>query len=455
MTYFSLFNSKTRQKERIEIKKTLSMYVCGPTVYDHLHIGNLRPAITFDLLRNACEGIGVSVQFVSNITDIDDKIIQRAKEQGKTEEALTLFYTNAYETLLETLGIQHTARPKVTEYMDEIISYIEQLVKAGYAYEQEGNVFFDVEKYASMYPYGIFKNQSIDQLRVGARVEEDVRKNHPADFALWKKTDEGITFTSSFGKGRPGWHTECVAMIQSFFGKYVDIHGGGSDLKFPHHENEEAQACACHQHELARCWMHNGMIRIGDEKMSKSLGNVLLAKDFLENYGNNVTRLWLYQSHYRKDVALTEEALATAKKLNQRIQRFLNDEALENPITYDRTNSYVLPFQEALANDLSSSNALSYFQEILKDFYEMEEGSKHKESIKDALLHMIRVFNLQREKDEEVNDTLSNEEQELFDARNAAKQMKNYKEADIYRTELEKRGIEIIDSREGTRWKRV
>ena len=283
-----LFNTLTNKKEEFKPIKEgeVSLYVCGPTVYNYVHIGNTRPMIVFDVLRRTFEYLGNQVTFVSNFTDVDDKIIKAAKEEGITEKELTDKYIKAYEDVRRDLNLEFpTYAPRVTETMDQIIDFIGQLIDKGYAYEVDGDVYFRVSKIDE---YGELSGIKIEDLVAGAseRVEDKGVKEESTDFALWKKTDEGIQFNSPWSQGRPGWHTECVVMINDIFedGK-IDIHGGGQDLKFPHHENEIAQSRALNGHPIAHTWMHNQMININNEKMSKSLGNVIWAKDLIKELG--------------------------------------------------------------------------------------------------------------------------------------------------------------------------
>ena len=275
-----IYNSLTNKIEVFEPihKNKVNMYVCGPTVYNYVHIGNMRPVVVFDTFRKFLTYIGYDVKYVSNYTDVDDKIIKRAQELNKPESEITEFYIKAFEDDLHNINaLKPDVTPRVTEYMSQIIAFIDQLVKTDYAYDIDGDVYFRVEKIKD---YGKLSNTKIEDLLVGARIDENSKKESPLDFTLWKKTNVGINWDSPWSKGRPGWHTECVVMINSIFpGGLIDIHGGGFDLKFPHHENEIAQSEAYNKCSLANYWMHNGFININNEKMSKSLGNVITAHD--------------------------------------------------------------------------------------------------------------------------------------------------------------------------------
>ena len=366
--YNSLSNSLEDFKT-LEDKK-VSMYVCGPTVYNYPHIGNMRPVVVFDTLRRFLTYLGYEVTYVSNYTDVDDKIIKAAKQEGKSEKELTDFYIKEFEKTVKGIGSQiPSITPRVTEYIDKIIAYIDNLVKIGAAYEKDGDVYFRVEKIKD---YGALSGINVEDLRVGARVEENSQKESPLDFALWKKTDEGIKWDSPWGKGRPGWHTECCVMIDTIFPRhYIDIHGGGYDLKFPHHENEIAQSEATHGNKIAHYWMHNAFINFGNEKMSKSLGNVVYAKDMIAQYGGPVTRLVILNAHYRQPVNFTDETVKEAEQVILRMQMAYKQAALKlqsNNIDLNEGKPlFINKFLEALANDLNTSNALAELYNILKD----------------------------------------------------------------------------------------
>ncbi len=350
--------------------KKVSMYVCGPTVYNYPHIGNMRPVVVFDTLRRFLTYVGYDVTYVSNYTDVDDKIIKAAKQEGKSEKELTDFYIAEFEKTIKGIGSQvPNITPRVTEYMDKIIAYIDNLVKIGAAYEKDGDVYFRVEKIKD---YGVLSGINVEDLKVGARVEENSQKESPLDFALWKKTTEGIQWDSPWGKGRPGWHTECCVMIDTIFPKhYIDIHGGGYDLKFPHHENEIAQSEATHGNKIAHFWMHNAFINFGNEKMSKSLGNVVYAKDMIKEYGGPVTRLVILNAHYRQAVNFTEETVKEAQQVILRMQMAYKQAALKLQaagIDLEKGKPvYINKFLEALADDLNTANALAELYNVLKD----------------------------------------------------------------------------------------
>ena len=368
----SFYNSLTNKIEEFipQQENKVSMYVCGPTVYNYPHIGNMRPVVVFDTLRRFLTYIGYEVTYVSNYTDVDDKIIKAAKAEGKSEKELTEFYIAEFQRTIQSIGSQvPSITPKVTEYIQKIISYIDALVKLDAAYVIDGDVYFRVTKIKD---YGALSGIVVSDLIAGARVEENSKKESPLDFALWKKTDEGIKWDSPWGQGRPGWHTECCVMIDTIFPThYIDIHGGGYDLKFPHHENEIAQAEAMHGNKIAKYWMHNAFINFGTEKMSKSLGNVVLAKDLVAKVGGPVTRLVILNAHYRQPVNFTEETVNAASQEIRKLQTAINQVALQlqiNNIDISKGEAkYIEPFLTAMADDLNTANALACLYSLVKD----------------------------------------------------------------------------------------
>lgn len=367
-----LFNSLTNKIEKfVPLKpQEVSMYVCGPTVYDYVHIGNMRPVVVFDILRRFLTYVGYKVTYVSNYTDVDDKIIKKAQESGKSEKEISDFFIKEFEKDVANIhSMLPNITPRVTDYMPKIISFIDNLVKNNSAYIVDDDVYFRI---SSVDDYGTLSNTNVDDLKVGARIEDHSKKESPLDFTLWKKTDKGINWDSPWSKGRPGWHTECVVMINSLFGNgRIDIHGGGFDLKFPHHENEIAQSQACHHHKIANYWMHNGFININSEKMSKSLGNTITAHDALSKYDGNTVRLLLISTHYRAPVNFVDEMLQSNAKEILKMQNAYRQLAVKlqmNDIDLENGQSTRMdPFLHALADDLNTSNALSELFKILKE----------------------------------------------------------------------------------------
>ena len=365
------YNSLTNKIEEFHPLKDgeVSMYVCGPTVYNYPHIGNMRPVVVFDTLRRFLTYIGYKVTYVSNFTDVDDKIIKEAKVQGKTEKELTEFFIDEFKKTTLAIGSQiPNITPKVTEYIPAIIEYVDNLVKIGAAYVVNGDVYFRVPKIKD---YGALSGINVEDLVVGARIEENSNKESPLDFALWKKTDEGINWPSPWGNGRPGWHTECCVMIDKIFpDHYIDIHGGGYDLKFPHHENEIAQSEATHGNKIAKYWMHNAFINFGNEKMSKSLGNVVYAKDLIAQVGGAVTRLVILSTHYRMPVNFTEDTVSAASQEIQKMKMVNKQLALKlqtSDVDLSKGQAtYIEPFLLALADDLNTANSLTELYNVIK-----------------------------------------------------------------------------------------
>lgn len=442
-----LFNTLTNKKEEFKPIREgeVSIYVCGPTVYNYVHIGNTRPMIVFDVLRRTFEYLGYKVIFVSNFTDVDDKIIKAAKQEGISEKELTDKYIKAYEDVRRDLNLLFpTYAPRVTNTMDAIINFIDDLVKKGYAYEVEGDVYFRVSK---INEYGQLSGIRIEDLVAGAseRVDENDKKDESTDFALWKKTDEGIQFDSPWSKGRPGWHTECVVMINNIFedGK-IDIHGGGQDLKFPHHENEIAQSMACHHHPIAHTWMHNQMINIDNQKMSKSLGNVIWAKDLISELGCNVYKWFMLSSHYRNPLNLTDEVLNSVKKEVAKVDNVIKAASLYLQVNGVEGREYhektIDTMVGALEDDLNTSLALTQILNQVKNLNQLIRiKEKDNESILksyNTLLKMVKIVGFVYEP-----RRLSLDELELYQKWMMAKEMKDFSEADKLRDELISKGI--------------
>ncbi|MDD4303016.1 MAG: cysteine--tRNA ligase [Bacilli bacterium] len=366
-----IFNSLTDRIETfVPLKpREVSIYVCGPTVYSDPHIGNLRPVVVFDVLRRMFISLGYKVTFVSNFTDVDDKIINRAISEKKSEEEISNHYIQAFRNVAKAVhSLNPDVAPRVTEFIPDIIRYIEELIDKKAAYAVDGDVYFRV---SSITNYGELSNINIDDLISGARIEENSKKESPLDFVLWKKTTIGINWESRWSRGRPGWHTECCVMINSLFpdGK-IDIHGGGFDLKFPHHENEIAQSKAHNNNSIANYWMHNGFINFGEDKMSKSLGNVILAKDIIEKYNGNLIRLVLLGTYYRSPLTFTFEVMETAKIELEKIENSYRQLAvslqLANFDLSEEQETDIPQFMEHLANDLNTPNALTELFAIIK-----------------------------------------------------------------------------------------
>lgn len=440
-----LYNSMTNKLEEFKPihEGKVDMYVCGPTVYNYSHVGNARPIVVFDTLKRTLEAHGYDVKMVSNYTDVDDKIIRTAIELGVKEEDVTKKFIEAYENDRFSLhATEPEAKPRVTETMDAIIDFIDLMVKEGYAYEVDGDVYFRVDKVDE---YGKLSNQRKDDLQVGARIDENTKKENPLDFTLWKETTEGIQWDSPWSKGRPGWHTECVVMIQREFGtNLIDIHGGGMDLKFPHHENEIAQSVVCNHTTLANYWVHNGMVNIEGEKMSKSLGNVIWTKDLVKEVGGNNLRWAMLAAHYRSPLNISDESLDSANKELNKIQTALKqievklqlaDQTMEGELVEEYET-----FLSAMGDDMNTPNALSALYELLK---RANQALRTKEldyvelaNIHTSLLKMLDVLGI------ELNVlVLEDEAKELYKSWEDAKSRKDFDEADTHRAKLIEMGI--------------
>ena len=441
----NLYNSYTQKIEPLQPIEPgkVSMYVCGPTVYNEPHVGNARPIVVFDTLKKALQLQGMEVMFVSNYTDVDDKIIKTAMEQNVSEKEITDRYIEAYNRVRKDLHADlPDVAPRVTETMEEIIAFIQKLIDNGAAYQVDGDVYFRV---MSDPTYGELSHQKMEDLMVGARIDENTKKENPLDFTLWKKTDQGIQWDSPWSKGRPGWHTECVVMIQDVFQKpLIDIHGGGLDLKFPHHENEMAQCRMCTSTPLANMWVHNGMINIQNEKMSKSLGNVWWAKDLIRDHGGNVIRWMMISVHYRAPLNLSAEAIETAKKELQKIQTAYKQAVvqlqLENAPEMEADPQMMQSFVDALNDDLNTPNAISVVYEVVKTINQtLRSRPMPKEklaSCTQALKTMLSVLGIQLD---EVH--LSEQDKKMYrDWRQAVKE-KDFETADAYRATLQEKGI--------------
>lgn len=444
-----LFNTLTNKKEEfkpIEEGK-VSIYICGPTVYNHAHIGNTRPMIVFDVLRRTFEYLGNDVTFVSNYTDVDDKIIKAAKAEGITEKELTDKYIKAYEDVRAGLNIEDpTYKPRVTETMPEIIDFIQALIDKGYAYEVDGDVYFRVTKVKE---YGMLSGIKVEDLIAGASDRtlsvDDKKKESTTDFALWKKTDEGIQFDTPWSKGRPGWHTECVVMINKLFkdGK-IDIHGGGQDLKFPHHENEIAQSMAYNGHPIANYWMHNQMINIEGIKMSKSLGNVLWAKDKIVEFGCNVFKWLMLSTHYRNPLNMTGKVIVGVRKEVSKVENATKNASLYLQVNqvpaHDYKKETVDAMVNALEDDLNTSLALTQILDQVKVLNQvMRVREKDNDVIATEYATLVKMGDVLGFLFEGTK--LSEEDIALYEEWNAYKKEKNFDEADRVRKELTERGI--------------
>ncbi|MDR4436504.1 cysteine--tRNA ligase [Bacillus tequilensis] len=461
----TLYNTLTRQKETfvpLEEGK-VKMYVCGPTVYNYIHIGNARPAIVYDTVRNYLEYKGYDVQYVSNFTDVDDKLIKAANELGEDVPAISERFINAYFEDVGALGCRKAdLHPRVMENMDAIIEFVDQLVKKGYAYESEGDVYFKTRAFEG---YGKLSQQSIDELRSGARIRVGEKKEDALDFALWKAAKEGeISWDSPWGKGRPGWHIECSAMVKKYLGDQIDIHAGGQDLTFPHHENEIAQSEALTGKTFAKYWLHNGYINIDNEKMSKSLGNFVLVHDIIKQHDPQLLRFFMLSVHYRHPINYSEELLENTKSAFNRLKTaYSNLQHRLNSSTnltedddqwLEKIEEHRKAFEEAMDDDFNTANAISVLFDLAKHAnYYLQKDHTADHVIKAFIEMFDRIvsvlgFSLGEQ------ELLDQEIEDLIEKRNEARRNRDFALSDQIRDQLKSMNIILEDTAQGTRWKR-
>ncbi|PJK29055.1 cysteine--tRNA ligase [Minwuia thermotolerans] len=448
-----IYNTLTRRKEafRPADPERVTVYVCGPTVYNHPHIGNARPAVVFDVLHRLLKRLYPGVVFASNITDVEDKIIDAARREGVPIETITRRYAEAYRDDVRALGVlDPDVVPRVTETIPEIVDMIARLVESGHAYEAEGHVLFNVTSFDQ---YGALSNRSRDEMVAGARVEVAPYKKDPADFVLWKPSDDTQPgWDSPWGRGRPGWHIECSAMIEKHLGRTIDIHAGGQDLIFPHHENEMAQSTCAHGGEVfARYWMHNGMLRIEGQKMSKSVGNVLLIHDLLSREPAEAVRLLLLSGHYRHPLDFSQAGLDQARKNLDRIYGLLRGVRAADP---DSGHPDVAAVLAALMDDLNTPKALA---EIFRIARAVEQGETGAEVLRDACW----LLGIGQQSAEAWRQSAASAApqvdpavvESLIAERQAARKAKDFARADAIRDELTGMGVVLEDGPEGTTWR--
>ncbi|MEG1490928.1 MAG: cysteine--tRNA ligase [Oscillospiraceae bacterium] len=461
------FNTMSMQKEEfvpIEEGKA-RIYACGPTVYNLIHVGNARPIIMFDVLRRYLEYRGFEVTFVQNFTDVDDKIIKRATEEGITSSEVAEKYIAEYFTDCQGLGVREaTIHPRATENMEQIISIIGTLIRKGYAYEANGDVYYRTLKFAD---YGKLSHQPLEDLQAGARIDVTDIKENPVDFALWKAAKPGEpAWESPWGKGRPGWHIECSAMSNRYLGHTIDIHCGGQDLIFPHHENEVAQSEAANGCKFVNYWMHNGFISIDNKKMSKSLGNFFTVREAAEAYGYDAIRMFMLMSHYRSPLNYSGEILIQAKNALERLstakanlEMFAKDGA-EGEMTASEAEfaaslgRYRERFCEVMDDDLNTADAVAVIFELVREMNSAVCAAKNPtralaKACDDVFSELAEVIGLPILKAETNIDA---EIEGLIEARTAARKAKNFAEADKIRDELKNRGIELEDTPNGVKW---
>lgn len=429
-----IYNSLTNKKEEfVPIEKgKINMYVCGPTVYNYVHIGNMRPVITFDMVYKYFKYLGYDVTYASNFTDINYKITKVAIEENITEREVAEKFIKAYLDDLERYNCSEIDyRPKVLDNLDNIFKFIEKLIEKDYAYVVDGDVYFRVRKIKD---YGILSNQDIMQLESGARVEINEAKEDALDFALWRKSDIGEVFDSPWGKGTPGWHTECVVMINSLFKGKIDIHGGGIDLAFPHHENEIAQSMAMSNHHLANYWMHNGHINVDGEKMSKSLGNFILAKDFIKEHSANVIKISLFKTHYRLPLNFTDELFKDSANIDNKINNVLKSANIYRNINGLKFNNNIKDkiFEDYMNDDFNTPNVITYLLELVKKLNNsLRNDSSDVIELASTILVISDILGLKYDVDDFDKDTLDTYKEWIN-----AKKVKDFDKADLLRDKL-------------------
>ncbi|MFI3116060.1 MAG: cysteine--tRNA ligase [Clostridia bacterium] len=455
-----LFNTLTMQKEEfvpLEPKK-VKMYSCGPTVYNYFHIGNARPFIIFDTLRNYFEYRGYSVEFVQNFTDIDDKVINKANEEGTTFDVIAERYIKEYFVDAKGLGVREaTHHPKATDCMDEIIEIVSDLVEKGYAYAINGDVYFRTLKFKD---YGKLSHQPLEDLEIGARIEANTQKEHPMDFVLWKNAKPNEpSWTSPWGEGRPGWHIECSAMSRKYLGNQIDIHSGGKDLAFPHHENEIAQSECANGCEFAKYWVHNGFLTVDNEKMSKSKGNFFMVREASEVYGYEAIRMFMLSAHYRSPLNYSEDSLKQGKASLERIYNCIenldfkiknSENDLESDVSFEK---YKEKFIEALDDDLNTADAVGVIFELVREINTIAMGENPNKntliSAKNVLNELCSVLNIANKGEEK---SLDSDIEALIEQRNEARKNKDFALSDKIRDDLLAKGIVLKDTPQGVTW---
>ncbi|MCX7710313.1 MAG: cysteine--tRNA ligase [Clostridia bacterium] len=465
-----IYNTLTRKKEEFKPvdPNEVKMYSCGPTVYNYFHIGNARPFIIFDTLRRYLEYRGYNVKFVQNFTDIDDKMIKRANEEGITVQELADRFIQEYFKDAKGLGIKEASvHPRATENIDAIIDIIKKLEEKGHAYAVNGDVYFNTKSFE---PYGKLSHQSLEDLELGSRIDVDDRKKDPMDFALWKAQKPGEpAWDSPWGKGRPGWHIECSAMSMRYLGETIDIHSGGQDLIFPHHENEVAQSEAATGKPFANYWMHNGFINVNNEKMSKSAGNFFTVRDIVEKFDYEVIRFFMLSAHYRSPINFSAELLEQAKNGLERIYNcldnltYLKEHAGSAQMTgqeselVKKLGEMKQKFNDAMDDDLNTADAIAAIFDIVKEVNSnVTTSSNPSVEVIDYCYSLIRELGgvlgiAQKEK----SNSLDAEVEDLINQRQQARKDKNWKAADEIRDKLKAMGIVLEDTPQGVKWKKV
>ena len=463
-----LYNTLTRKKEEFipVVDGQISMYTCGPTVYNYIHVGNARPMVTFDTLRRFFIYRGYNVKYIVNFTDIDDKLINKANEENTTVKAIADRYIEAFMEDAAGLNIyeEETVHPKATDFIQPMIKFIEGLIQKGAAYNMDGNVYFNID---SAKDYGKLSKKNIDDLISGARVEISEEKNNPIDFALWKKAKVGEpSWESPWGLGRPGWHIECSVMARALLGDTIDIHAGGEDLQFPHHENEIAQSETLTEKPFANYWMHNAMLNIDNQKMSKSLGNFFTVKEVSEEFDLEVLRFFLLSAHYRSPINFSREVMEQIanglerlyngkKHLEYLLDRVEDTELLgEENSALNTIEGFKKEFIESMEDDLNTADAIASLFELVKfsNTNINEKSSKRLvQKSYDLLLELSKVLGILNKQDEILEDEIL----ALIEKRTEARKNKDFKLSDEIRDTLKEKGIVLEDTQEGVKWKRI
>ncbi|MCJ8174413.1 cysteine--tRNA ligase [Clostridium botulinum] len=463
-----VYNTLTNKKEEFLtlVPGEVKMYVCGPTVYNFFHIGNARTFVVFDTIRRYLEYRGYKVKFIQNFTDIDDKMIKRANEEGSTVKELGDRFIKEYYKDADGLNIERaTKNPRATEFMEEIIKFVSDLIEKGYAYEIDGDVYFSTKKFNS---YGKLSGQNLEELQLGARINVDERKKDPMDFAIWKSQKPGEpAWESPWGMGRPGWHIECSCMAYNLLGETIDIHAGGSDLSFPHHENEIAQSEARTGKQFAKYWLHSAFVNVNNQKMSKSLNNFFTAREILEKYDADVLRMFMLSGHYRTQINFSMELLDSTKAALDRLYNSINnlenlldevknEELRDEELEYkNELQKYKEKYIEKMDDDFNTADAISVIFDLIRDVNTNVTIESSKEIVK-YTLDLIRELGsplgiLQ----ESTKASLEEEIEKLIEERQKARKEKNWALADKIRDNLKERGIVLEDTPQGVRWKQI
>ena len=466
-----VYNTQTKRKEEFEplVPGKVSMYVCGPTVYNFIHIGNARPMIVFDTVRRYMEHKGYEVNYVSNFTDVDDKIIAKANEEGVTAQEISERYIEECKKDMAAMNVRPaTTHPLATQEIDGMIEMISTLIEKGYAYNVDGTVYFRTRKFKD---YGKLSHKNLDDLRAGNRsllVTGEDQKEDPLDFVLWKPKKEGEPFwTSPWSDGRPGWHIECSVMSKKYLGEEIDIHAGGEDLVFPHHENEIAQSECCNGKVFARYWLHNAFLNIDNRKMSKSLGNFFTVREISEKYDLQVLRFFMLSAHYRSPLNFSAELMEASRNALERIRnsvsnlKYMLDGASDAELTeaekktLEEAMAFETKFDEAMDDDFNTADAIAAVFELVKYANSNVTSDNTKSlisAVRDEIIKLCDILGIIAEEKEEL---LDEDIEKLIEERQAARKAKNFARADEIRAELLEKGITLLDTREGVKWKRA